>query len=520
MALRLYNTLSKKEEEFVPLAPPEVTMYTCGPTVYSRPHIGNYASFLMADLLRRWLEVGHGYAVKHVKNITDVGHLLHDADRGDDKIQREAEKEHVHPLEIAKRHTEEYLEDEKMLHLLEPARRPRATEYIEHMKGMTEALLASGHAYVTDDGVYFDVTAKTPTPYGALSGNVLSAMKAGARVSVKEAKKHPSDFALWKFCVGENAHHILRWLSPRIPIPSSQSPVLEGFPGWHIECSAMSRALLGDQIDIHTGGEDNIFPHHECEIAQSESVTGKKPFVRHWLHKRRIEIAGSTLRLGLSALAQGDILDGDDVSTKMSKSLGNVLSLDDILERGFDPMDLRYYLLSVHYRTHLKFHWKGLEDARKARRSIVEWMEEIRSTKSEARNPKHEANPKSEIRNPKIVEFMDRFGKAMDADLNTPAALAAIFDGMTWSRTAPLSAEERKSLRHFCGILSQTFGCFDAAEEVIPHDVQSLMDARTAARAAKNFAESDRLRGCIESAGYEVRDTPQGQVIRRGVRRG
>src|SRR3989338_484038 len=193
MPLRLYNTLTKKEEEFSLAAPPVVTMYSCGPTVYSRPHIGNYAAFLMADLLRRWLEVGHRYTVKHVKNITDVGHLLHDADHGDDKIQKEAEKEKVHPLEIAKRYTGQYIEDEKLLNILEPAHRPRATEFIQQMVDMTEALLVSGHAYITDDGIYFDVTSKTLTPYGTLSGNTIDAVKAGARVSVKEGKKHPSD---------------------------------------------------------------------------------------------------------------------------------------------------------------------------------------------------------------------------------------------------------------------------------------------------------------------------------------
>ncbi|OGJ68931.1 cysteine--tRNA ligase [Candidatus Peribacteria bacterium RIFCSPLOWO2_12_FULL_55_15] len=503
MPLRLYNTLTKKEEDFVLLAPPCVTMYTCGPTVYSRPHIGNYSSFLMADILRRWLEVGHGYDVKHVKNITDVGHLLHDADHGDDKIQKEAEKENVHPLEIAKRHIEEYLEDEKLLNILEPAYRPRATEFIEQMKTMTEALLTSGHAYVIGDGVYFDVTSKTLTPYGALSGNTIDAVKAGARVAIKEEKKHPSDFALWKFCVSENVSHILRWPSPQL-LPTSHyslPTIPEGFPGWHIECSTMSRSLLGDQIDIHTGGEDNIFPHHECEIAQSESVTGKKPFVRYWLHKRRIDMGGA----------------------KMSKSLGNVLSLDDIRERGFDPMDLRYYLLSVHYRTHLKFSWKGMDDARKARRSIVEWMKESEDAEcslsprlsAEVRLRRTKEGERVRGRDEGTEQWQKKFAEAMDADINTPAALAAVFDCMTWSRTSPLSSDERKSLRSFCGSLSHTFGCFDAAEEVIPRDVQSLMDARAAARAAKNFAESDRLRGFIEKTGYEVRDTPKGQVVRR-----
>ena len=518
MSLRLYNTLTKEEEEFVPLAPPEVTMYTCGPTVYSRPHIGNYSSFLMADLLRRWLEVGHGYTVKHVKNITDVGHLLHDADSGDDKIQKEAEKEKVHPLEIAERYTEQYLEDERALNILEPAHRPRATAFIEQMKEMTEALLTSGHAYVTDDGIYFNVTAKTPTPYGTLSGNTLDAVKAGARVSIKEAKKHPSDFALWKFCVDENAHHVLRWSSPACPNGESYP---EGFPGWHIECSAMSRALLGDQIDIHTGGEDNIFPHHECEIVQSECVTQKKPFVRYWLHKRRIDVAVSTLRL--ASLAQGDILDGDDVSTKMSKSLGNVLSLDDIREQGFDPMDLRYYLLSVHYRTNLKFSWKGLDDAKKARKKIMEFMDEIDKSQSiitvmskgqlEEYISKH-ADEQMKYKDT-LGKWVETFAHVIDQDLNTPAALSCVFNAMTTARLGGSTDYTRTGLIDFVRIVRRTFGCFHAAEEVISHDVQSLIDARSAARATKNFAESDRLRGLIEKTGYEVRDTPKGQVVRR-----
>jgi len=240
--------------------------------------------------------------------------------------------------------------------MLDPTHRPRATEYIEQMKTMIEDLLAKNIAYITSDGIYFDVT--TFPQYGALSGNTLENLNAGSRVDVNEEKKHPADFALWKFCIGANASHVLRWSSPKNNSQKNSAELPEGFPGWHIECSAMSRALLGDTIDIHTGGEDNIFPHHECEIAQSESVTGKKPFVKLWLHKRRIDLEGE----------------------KMSKSLGNTLMIPDICAKGFSPLDIRYYLLSVHYRTNLKFSWKGLEDSKKARRKIVEWMDQMNGT--------------------------------------------------------------------------------------------------------------------------------------------
>ena len=471
MSLSLYNSLTKREEEFRPEHPPAVTMYTCGPTVYSRPHIGNYSAFLMADLLRRWLEAGHGYTVKHVKNITDVGHLLHDGDQGDDKVEREALKEQVHPLEIARRYADHYLADENALSLREPFARPRATEYVGQMREMVEDLLQKGIAYVTDDGVYFDVM-QFPQ-YGALSGNTLEHLSAGARVEVNEAKRHPADFALWKFCVGPNAHHVLRWPSPTGP---KGETFPEGFPGWHIECSAMSRALLGDTIDLHTGGEDNIFPHHECEIAQSESVTGKTPFVSLWLHKRRIDL-------------------GDQ---KMSKSLGNVLSLDDIVAQGFDLMDLRYYLLSVHYRTPLKFSWKGMQDARIARRRIMEWM--------------GQCEEREEIKEREEGEWEKKFVEAMDSDLNTSAALAVIFDAMSWSRTHP-----DVSMQSFIASVRQTFGCFDReTTEALPEDVQTLVDERARARMEKDFASSDRLRDAIAAHGFTVRDTPDGQVVRRG----
>lgn len=479
MTLRLYNTLTKKEEEFIPLQGKEVRMYTCGPTVYGRPHIGNYSSFLMADLLRRWLEAS-GYRVTHVKNITDVGHLLHDADRGDDKVEQQAKKEQLHPLEIARRYTEQYLEDEKALLIMEPAHRPRATETIPEMIAIIQTLLEKGHAYETADGIYFSV--ESFPAYGKLSGNTLENLSAGARVEVREEKKHPADFALWKKTVFENAHHVLRWSYPSGAISKTTGDdPKSGFPGWHIECSAMSKKFLGQPFDIHTGGEDNIFPHHECEIAQSESSEGK-PFSRYWLHKRRIDLG----------------------SAKMSKSLGNVLTLPDIVAKDYDPQDLRYYLLSVHYRTNLKFTWKGMDDAKKARRKIVEWMETLAS---ETQTGKGSVDASS---------FIESFTEAMNADMNTPAALAALFEAMnSFYAARPFDAASLKKLGDLAAMARQTFGCFESVDQSIPADVQVLVDKRAAARAAKNFAESDRLRDDIAAKGYDVRDTAGKQEVRK-----
>ena len=460
MSLRLYNTLTKQEEDFTSIEEGKVRMYTCGPTVYGRPHIGNYSSFLMADLLRRWLEVS-GYKVTHVKNITDVGHLVADADEGEDKVEKQARAEKVDPLDIAQKYTEQYLEDEKALNMLEPQHRPKATETIQEMVAIIEQLVEGGYAYETDDGVYFSV--EQFDDYGKLSGNTLDKLDAGARVKVKEDKKHPADFALWKKCVGENAQHVLRW----------DSPWGEGFPGWHIECSAMSQKFLGQQIDIHTGGEDNIFPHHECEIAQSE-CSGPKPFVRCWVHRRRIDMGAE----------------------KMSKSLGNVLNISDIQEMGYSPLDLRYYFLSVHYRTQLKFTEKGLEDAKKARRRIMEWMEEVEQAETEE--------------TAEVDEWSKKFTAAMNSDLNTPEALAVVFDLMAWSR----NENKLGAFKDLAQIVQNTFGCFDPEKaEKVPIEVKNLVDQREEARASKDFAASDRLRDEIASFGYEVRDLPEGPKV-------
>lgn len=487
MPLRLYNTFFKGEQEFSPLEKGKVRMYTCGPTVYGRPHIGNYSSFLMADLLRRWLEVS-GYKVTHVKNITDVGHLVADADEGEDKVEKEARRiaakqgrdtiTHDDVIAVAREYEREYLEDEKALHILEPAYRPRASETIPEMIQIIGKLLKAGHAYETDDGLYFSV--ESFPDYGKLSGNTLDKLDAGARIEVKEAKRHPADFALWKKCVGANEKHVLQW----------DSPWGRGFPGWHIECSAMSQKFLGPQIDIHTGGEDNIFPHHECEVAQSE-CSGPKPFVKYWLHKRRIDMG----------------------KEKMSKSLGNVLSVPDIQAMGYSPLDLRYYFLSVHYRTQLKFSEKGLNDAHQARRRVMDWM-------SNDGMPRY-AQILSEGESVRMVEaaeinkYKNQFRDAMNDDLNTPGALAALFSCMNYCNgCGGIGSNALETSREFINIVRRTFGCFDPEKaEAVPAEVQKLVALRAKARAKKDFKESDRLRDEIAALGYEVRDTAEGQKI-------
>jgi cysteinyl-tRNA synthetase len=489
--LSLYNTLTKQEEEFVPLKRGAVTMYSCGPTVYGRPHIGNYSSYLMADLVRRWLETGHGFTVRHVKNITDVGHLVADADTGEDKVEKEARRfaeekrgkgavvtmEDV--LAVAAMYTDQFIEDEHALKILEATERPRASLYVPQMIVMIEKLLADKHAYETDDGVYFDVG--TFKDYGQLSGNTLDKLNAGARVAVDEQKKHPADFALWKKCVGHNASHVLRW----------PSPWGEGFPGWHIECSAMSSALLGERIDLHTGGEDNIFPHHECEIAQSECSSHKKPFVRHWLHKRHIDLAGG----------------------KMSKSLGNVIGIPDIVAKGYSPLDLRYYLLSVHYRTNLKFSFEGLDAARKVRLKIVEWIDDLRSQSVKA------VPRPSTVKEEVFLGHALRFTEAMDGDLNTPAALAEIFGAMNTYYVVCAKnmffKEDARSFLAFADLIERTFGCFAPEELVLPANVQALLSERAAARTKKDFKSSDGLRDQLTQLGYEVRDEGAQQKVRK-----
>ncbi len=471
--LSLYNTLSKKKEVFTPLDPPRVKLYTCGPTVYDYVHIGNLRAYVMADTLRRVL-LADGFDVKHVKNITDVGHLTADdvaqGDSGEDKIAKKAAAEHKTPAEIAAFYTDYYEKTEAALNILPPDVQPKATEYVPQMIDFIEGLIESGHAYVAKSNVFFDVTSYTN--YGRLSGNTLEHLKVGARLEEHPDKRNPWDFALWlRAPVG----HLMRW----------ESPWGIGYPGWHIECSAMNLATLGPTIDIHTGGEDNIFPHHEAEIAQSE-CGNQASFARYWAHTRHLLVDGQ----------------------KMSKSKGNFYRLEDVLERGYSPMDLRMLYLSAHYRSQMNFTWEAMAQAQTNIQTLRQAYTRLNQYQLSG-----SFGPQSIT-----ADFSVRFDAAIDDDLNTPEALAvALQFTKELNRLMDGSelADPLTDTRPLCEHILAVFGLDFSAETAIPEDVQELARERELARAARDFARSDVLRDEIGSLGYAVEDGPHGQTVRR-----
>ncbi|MEE9405881.1 MAG: cysteine--tRNA ligase, partial [Candidatus Aenigmarchaeota archaeon] len=381
MALRFYNTLSKKKEAFRPLKKGHVSMYNCGPTVYDYAHIGNFRSFLTSDLLRRYL-TWKGYRVKQVMNITDVGHMTIDnvADaQGEDKVEAAAKKLKKTPLEIARYYTKAFMEDAGKLNMVEATIYPKATDHIKEMLGIIDRLVTKGYAYQAESGsVYYDVSKFKG--YGRLSGNTIEQLKAGARLMVNPEKRNPYDFALWVV----NPTHVMQW----------KSEWGKGYPGWHIECSAMSMKYLGETIDIHTGGEDNIFPHHECEIAQSEGSTGK-PFVKYWLHTRHLTVDGA----------------------KMSKSKGNFYSLRDLEKKKYGMKAVRFLMLSAHYRTKLNFTDTAVRQAGKNVKTLDDFVARLKEAKGKDTKGADKA----------IKEVRKEFEEAMDDDLNISLALAKIF---------------------------------------------------------------------------------------------
>jgi cysteinyl-tRNA synthetase len=385
MALHVTNTLTRRKEPFVPIESGKVRMYNCGPTVYGYAHIGNFASFLLADLLRRHLEYS-GYEVLQVMNITDVGHLTEDnvADaRGEDKLEKQAREEKKDPYQIARFYEDAFHEDRKALNLLPAAHYPRATEHIPEMLAMTDELIAAGLAYEAEGEVYFEI-ARFPR-YGILSGNTVEQLIAGAggRVETDPKKRHPLDFALWK----QDPKHLMQW----------DSRFGRGFPGWHIECSAMSRKYLGEEFDIHTGGEDNIFPHHECEIAQSSG--GKdRIFARYWLHRRHILVGGK----------------------KMAKSAGNFYTVRDLLAKGYGGREIRLALLGTHYRTNANFTLEGLDQARQTIGKLKEFLRNMEALP--AAGAEGGAGEVAAL----AAESDRRFRAALDDDLNISLALAEL----------------------------------------------------------------------------------------------
>ena len=466
MPFQVYNTLTKEKQLFRTLEPGVVRMYNCGPTVYGRAHIGNLRTFLFADTLRRWLE-HEGFEVRQVMNITDVGHIQADADEGEDKIEAAARKENKDPWAISRGWTELFFKDLEALGFRKAKVNPKASEHIPHMLEIIDGLIAKGCAYQVGGDVYFEVS-KFPR-YGKLSGNKVDELDAGNRIEVREEKRHPADFALWK----SDPKHLMKW-------PSRFGP--DGFPGWHIECSAMSRAHLGDQLDIHTGGEDNIFPHHECEIAQTEAFTGRS-FATFWMHSKFLQVDGG----------------------KMSKSLGNVYSLDDVKAKGFEPRALRYCLIRGHYRAPLNFTWEILKESAAALENLDDLVVRLRKA---ARGEGASASADDGLET--VGEAKAEFEAAMNDDLNVPRALAELYKLRTLVLEGKLGVSAAAAGLQFVKQANEVLGVMQTEEELIGDDIQKLIDARQEARKKKDFKESDRIRDYLLGKGIVLEDTAKG----------
>lgn len=464
-SLQLFNTLTRSIGDFAPLHPPQVSLYTCGPTVYDYQHIGNWRTFVFEDILRRVLELNK-FRVTHVMNATDVGHLsgdnLGDADLGEDRIEKGAQREGKTVWEVAQFYLDDFIQTRGWLNILPPTHFIRATDYIKEQIELAQRLLEKGLAYETKTGIFFEVE-KFPE-YGKLSGQKLVDKRVATRKEVEkdQSKKSPHDFALWFKTVGKFAKHQMRW----------GSPWGEGFPGWHIECSAMAMALLGETIDIHTGGVDHIAIHHTNEIAQSEGATGRE-FARYWLHGEFLTVAGG----------------------RMGKSLGNAYSLHDIQNKGFDPLVLRYLYLTAHYRDKLNFTWESLESAQNALHNLREL---VRGWEG-----------------PKIgcAEYEARFKEILDHDLNMPQALAVAWEMV---KSDYPSSAKAQSLLMMDTILGLGLDEYIGKRIKVPEQVIKLVGEREKARKEGDFPKSDQLRCQINKLGFEVEDTPKGPKVRRG----
>jgi cysteinyl-tRNA synthetase len=464
MALRFFNTYSRQVEEFEPRNAKSVDLYTCGPTVYSRAHIGNFRAYIFEDLLQRHLEA-RGFSVHRVMNITDV----------DDKTIRGAREAKVPLQKFTQQFKDAFFEDAETLRIKRANEYPAATEqrYVDKMIAMIGTLISKGLAYQADDkSVYYRIN-KFPN-YGKLAHLDLADLKPTGRVQHDEYdKEHIGDFALWKAWDEDDGD--VKWGSPWGP----------GRPGWHIECSAMATAILGDQIDIHCGGVDNIFPHHEAEIAQSEGVTGRK-FVNYWLHCAHLLVDGQ----------------------KMAKSLGNFYTVPDVIGKGYTGREIRYALMRVHYRTQLNFTWDGMKEARESLGRIDDWLERLREVAENAERPTPNAQ------GPIGSEFQG----ALNDDLNISAALGFLFETIRETNRAmdenKLDTETAASWLNWWERINKTLD-FESGSAELPEEAKQLAEARTQARLAKDFRKSDELRDKLNALGWEARDTKDGQKITR-----
>jgi cysteinyl-tRNA synthetase len=479
--LILYNTLSRTKERFEPIHPNHVGMYVCGPTVYGDAHLGHSRPAITFDLLFRYL-LHLGYKVRYVRNITDVGHLENDADEGEDKIAKKARLEELEPMEVVQYFSDRYHANMDKLNVLKPSIEPRASGHMIEQISMVQEILDAGYAYESNGSVYFDVEKYNKTNrYGILSGRVLEELLSNTRdLEGQDEKRNPFDFALWKKAQPE---HIMRW----------PSPWSDGFPGWHLECSAMSEKYLGEQFDIHGGGMDLMFPHHESEIAQSTVCNHKTP-ARYWMHNNMITINGQ----------------------KMGKSLGNFITLDEFfsgshpaLEKAYSPMTIRFFILMAHYRSPLDFSNEALQAAEKGFSRLMKAMETL-----EKLSP-------GETSTSNIGSLETRCYEAMNDDLNSPIVIASLFDGVRIINSVydkkesitPTDLEKLKALFHtfivdILGLLSETDA--GAGSEVVEGLMRLILDIRTISRSNKDWATSDKIRDDLAKVNISVKDTKDG----------
>ena len=462
MDIYFYNTLTRQKDKFIPIDKSEVRIYSCGPTVYKDATIGNMRTNIFQDVLRRVLKY-NGYKIKHVMNITDVGHLVSDGDEGEDKMIKSAKEEHKTPLEIAEHYTKLFFQDLKDLNIEMPEIICKATDHIPEMLEYVKKLLENGYAYETSTAIYFDISKLDKYPI--LSNLDIEEQKAGARVNVDPEKRNPYDFALW---IKAPENHLMKWDSPWGP----------SYPGWHIECSAMGQKYLGEQFDIHTGGIDLIPTHHENEIAQSKGACGKIP-ANYWLHGEYLLINGG----------------------KMSKSLGNVYLIKDIKERGYDPIVYKLLCYSCSYRIKLNFTWEGMEATSKS-------LERLRNGYKIHKEGKDKLDEQDRKR---LEEIEHNFHEAINDDMNMPLAMSYVWEAVRYNKK---SKEIADLLLKFDTVLGLKIDKEQKQQELeIPKEVLDLVEKRKQARQEKNWEESDRLRNLIKEKGYEVKDTKDGMNI-------
>ena len=454
--MKFYNTLTKQKDEFSPIDGKKVRMYTCGPTVYNYAHIGNFKAYVFADILHRSLEYS-GYKVKQIMNITDIGHLTSDADAGEDKMTKGLLREGKtltlkNMRALAEFYAKKFKEDIKALNIEMPTKMLYASDYIKEDIALIKKLEQKDYTYKTSDGIYFNVSKMSD--YGILWGGKRVWKESGARITENSEKKNPEDFALWKF-------------DPKIGF---KSPWGTGFPGWHIECSAMGIKFLGEQFDIHTGGIDHIPVHHTNEIAQSECATGKKPFVRFWMHNEFVDISGE----------------------KMAKSSGEFLRLESLKSKNISPLAYRFWLLMANYRTKVNFNWEALEGGDTALKRLYGLYKGL-------------GKPTGKVN----MEYQAKFKEYISDDLDTPKALTLLWDLLKDDTIS--NANKKATVLDFDKVLGLDFK--NLKEDKTPKEIKKIAEARTLARKNKDFKKSDDLRAQINSLGYEIKDTPDGVVI-------